>query len=90
MNKSGKLAYHVLHPNNTKLHFSVYPSLGFVALFEYTANSYVFFSVSGEDLQHWCFRYYYYVNFCRSPILMPCLKPIINIQIIETGFTDQF
>jgi hypothetical protein len=27
---------------------------------------------------------------CRSPILMPCLKTNYCIQIIETGFADQF
>jgi hypothetical protein len=73
MNKSGKLACHVLSSNNAIHSFhprAIQTSLRFVAIFKKINDGepiLTVFSVIGEDVQHHCFSQVYYVRTVTQP-----------------------
>jgi hypothetical protein len=68
-------------------------SLGIVALFEKIYDEepiLTVFSNIGEDVQYRCFNQLYDVKRVSQPVTIALLGKNYSLQMIETGFTEQF
>ncbi len=68
-------------------------SHGLLALFDkiyYGEPNFTAFSNIGEDVQYRCFNYVYDVKSVSQPDTMPILENNYCLQIVETGFAEQF
>jgi hypothetical protein len=68
-------------------------SLAIVALFEKIYNAEPILSALsniGEDVQYRCFNEVYGVKSMSQPDTMPILEDNYCLQIVETGFAEQF
>jgi hypothetical protein len=94
MKKSVKLAGHVLNSNIAMVSLPTFQiSLGFFAFFEKIYDREPILAVisnMGEAEQYRCFKQVYFVKSSSQPDTMPILGYNYCLQIIETGFADQF